>query len=92
MTRKAIHIWVSGKVQGVYFRASTSKKAQKLNLSGWVRNLEDNRVEIFAQGQEEALDQFLLWCKKGPVLAKVNDVKQVEAEIDQEIGAFEVLR
>ncbi len=55
MTRKAMHIWVSGKVQGVYFRASTVKKAQKLNLSGWVKNLDDSRVEIFAQGQEEDL-------------------------------------
>ncbi len=92
MTRKALHLWVSGKVQGVYFRASTAKKAQKLNLTGWVKNLEDSRVEIFAQGDEESLQEFVLWCHKGPVLAKVNELKEVAAQVDQEIGAFEVLR
>ena len=92
MAVQAKHIWVSGKVQGVYFRASTAKKAHKLNLSGWVRNLGDARVEVFAQGGEESLMQLLLWCKKGPVLAKVSEVKHEVAALDHELSGFEVLR
>lgn len=90
--QKALQIWVSGKVQGVYFRGSTAKQARKLNLTGWVKNLADTRVEIFAQGNDESLDELLAWCKKGPVLAKVDEVTQKLAEIDYEIGEFEVLR
>jgi len=92
LANEAVHIWVSGKVQGVYFRASTAKKAQKLNLCGWVQNLPDNRVEILAQGEAESLRQLLLWCQKGPVLAKVSEITQQVASFDHELSGFEVRR
>ncbi len=92
MAETALHIWVSGKVQGVYFRGSTAKKANKLALSGWVKNLTDGRVEILAQGSQQSLDALLMWCGHGPVLAKVNEVKHELAQIDQKLPAFEVLR
>ena len=92
MTETALHIWVSGKVQGVYFRASTAKKAKKLDLSGWVKNLTDGRVEILAQGSEQSLDALLQWCDHGPMLAKVNEVKHEKLQVEQEHAPFEVLR
>ncbi len=92
MEQEALHIWVTGKVQGVYFRASTVKKAKKLNLAGWVKNLPDGRVEVLAQGDSYSLNQLLLWCQKGPVLAKVSNIERALATFDQEITGFEVLR
>ncbi len=92
LEQEALHIWVTGKVQGVYFRASTAKKALKLNLAGWVKNLPDGRVELLAQGDSYSLNQLLLWCQKGPVLAKVSNIERKLATFDQEITGFEVLR
>ncbi len=88
----AINIWVSGKVQGVYFRASTAKQANKLKLKGWVKNLPDARVEIHAQGEDASLQQLLQWCQKGPILAKVSDVSQRLANFDEHLSTFEVRR
>ncbi len=88
----AIHIFVTGKVQGVYFRASTAKQANKLKLQGWVKNLPDARVEIHAQGADASLQQLLQWCQKGPMLAKVSDVSQQLANFDEQLCTFEVRR
>lgn len=65
--------FVSGKVQGVWFRASAKTQAEQLNISGWARNLTDGRVEVFACGAEEQLEMFYDWLKMGPPLAKVNE-------------------
>lgn len=89
-TDKALHILVEGKVQGVYYRASTAKKAQSLGLTGWVRNLADGRVEIHAQGTAGALEQLVQWCQKGPVLAKVSGLHHELAVLDQKMTDFEV--
>ena len=91
-TVQAIKVQVEGKVQGVYFRASTAKKATSLGLLGWVRNLENGRVELLAQGTPEALDQLLQWCQKGPVLARVVNVYHELASLDRELCEFNVLR
>jgi acylphosphatase len=91
-TVQAIKVQVEGKVQGVYFRASTAKKATSLGLLGWVRNLENGRVELLAQGTPEALEQLLLWCQKGPVLARVVNVYHELATLDRELCEFNVLR
>jgi len=92
MDQQAIHAWISGKVQGVYYRASTAKRAKALALTGWVKNLEDGRVELFAQGPEVQLDKLLTWCEHGPVLAKVASVDKQIAELDQQLVGFEVRR
>ena len=68
------HIFVSGRVQGVGYRRFAQKKAESLSLQGWVRNLYDGRVEVFAAGAEEALDQFCEDLKKGPSFSSVLDV------------------
>ena len=89
---QAFHLFISGKVQGVYYRASTAKRAQALGLHGWVRNLEDGRVEVHAQGTVECLDQLLAWCEKGPMLAKVSDIDCTLAQVDEKLAQFEVKR
>lgn len=66
---------VSGRVQGVFFRAHTQRKARDLDLSGWVRNLFDGRVELVAEGEEEKIATFLEWVKVGPPLAQVENVE-----------------
>lgn len=71
---KAMRVLVSGTVQGVFFRASTLQQALDLNLKGWVRNLEDGRVECKAIGLESNLLTLLHWMGKGPIKAKVERV------------------
>lgn len=70
-----IHLKISGRVQGVFFRAHAQDKARQLGLKGWVRNTDAGDVEIVAQGEELKLAEFLDWCKKGPDSAEVIDVK-----------------
>ena len=71
---KAIRVLVSGTVQGVFFRRSTVQQAIDLGLKGWVRNLEDGRVECKALGAENDLLKLLHWMGKGPIQAKVERV------------------
>jgi acylphosphatase len=71
---KAMRVLVSGKVQGVFFRASTLQQAIDLEITGWVRNLEDGRVECKALGAESSLLTLLHWMGKGPIKAKVDRV------------------
>lgn len=71
---KAIHVLVSGVVQGVFYRKSTLQKATELELRGWVRNLEDGRVECIVCGHEDMLLVLLSWFGKGPINAKVERV------------------
>lgn len=68
-------ITISGKVQGVWFRASTEEKALELKLTGHVKNTPDGCVEILAQGSEEAINELLKWCAVGPEAAEPSDVK-----------------
>lgn len=65
---------ISGKVQGVWFRANTQKKAQQLGVSGWVRNLPDGSVEIKATAPTDSLNEFIAWLKIGPELARVDNI------------------
>lgn len=74
MSQYCFHIYVSGKVQGVWFRASTQEKARELKLTGYVKNLQDRRVEIFACGELKQLKLFEEWLYIGPPLASVVQV------------------
>jgi acylphosphatase len=69
-----IHIFVSGVVQGVGFRYSALRTADSLGLKGWVRNVEDGRVEILAEGGSKAIEALLKWCERGPSRAKVDTI------------------
>jgi len=70
-----VHALVSGRVQGVWFRQSTSAKAGELGVGGWVRNLPDGRVELLAEGSRTAVEALLTWAREGPPLAEVEDVE-----------------
>jgi len=83
-----IHCYVEGKVQGVWFRASTQEKALELGVTGWVQNLPDGRVEVLACGEKEKIAALHEWLKRGPELARVTDVSYEEL-LWQEHGKFE---
>lgn len=69
------HVFVSGKVQGVYYRASTRDAAEEHGVSGWVRNLDDGRVEAVFEGEQGAVDDMVDWCHDGSDRAQVDDVE-----------------
>ncbi|OGG96914.1 MAG: hypothetical protein A2508_09860 [Candidatus Lambdaproteobacteria bacterium RIFOXYD12_FULL_49_8] len=87
----ATKITVHGKVQGVFYRASAQKKAQDLGIVGWIQNLVEGTVEIFAQGSEAALIEFKAWCIEGPPQAKVSDLTSHEAETNPSLTSFQIL-
>ncbi|MFN4235281.1 MAG: acylphosphatase [Bacteroidia bacterium] len=91
MINKAYTIQVFGKVQGVYYRQSTRDKAHELDLKGTVQNLEDGSVLIHAEGDEQKIKELIAWCYKGPIMAKVSEVKATEAEL-KNYTSFEIIR
>ncbi len=76
-----LHFTISGRVQGVYYRGSTQKKAQELGISGWVRNRRDGAVELEGEGELVSLRSLYDWCKQGPPAAVVSsvEVKEIKA-------------
>ncbi len=78
--------YVSGRVQGVFFRDSTRRQARILGLSGWARNLPDGRVEVLACGEEQALAAMERWLWEGPPQAQVTDVVGGEVQCDVPAG------
>lgn len=85
----AARFLVSGKVQGVFFRASTREQALKLGLRGCARNLPDGRVEVLAEGDGSALDALQRWLQVGPAMARVESVERGNAgfgEVDEGFG------
>jgi len=72
---KRVHVFVSGRVQGVGFRWTTLDVARQLKITGWVRNLPDGRVEVMAEAEEEKLKQFIEFLRRGPRYAKVKGVE-----------------
>lgn len=85
----ARRISITGFVQGVFFRAHTEEKARELGLSGWVRNTENNGVEIHVEGPESAIKHLIDWCQEGPPSAKVEAV-HVEEVPDEKLESFEI--
>lgn len=72
---KSIHLIVSGKVQGVFFRDNTRKKAEELGIKGYAKNLQNGTVEIIVEGDEEKINELIDFIKKGPGIARVKDIK-----------------
>lgn len=87
---KRVHIFVSGRVQGVFFRAHTRDLALKLGLRGFVRNLPDGRVEVVAEGPEDRLEELINFCHHGPPLAHVTGVEVRWEEPTGEFPSFSV--
>lgn len=88
--KKQIHLFVSGRVQGVFYRASAQVHAKKLGLSGFAKNLPDGRVEIVAQGDRQTLDELVDWCRQGPADARVSDVQLTEEQIIAPMAGFDI--
>lgn len=89
--QQGLHCVVSGRVQGVCFRAETEAQARRLGLTGWVRNLPDGRVEVQAFGPAQALDELRTWLKKGPPMAHVLKL-DCEPVAYQEYNGFRIER
>jgi acylphosphatase len=90
MTMPAARFLVSGKVQGVFFRASTREQALKLGLRGYAKNLPDGRVEVLAEGDERALDALERWLHVGPPMARIESVERGDAEVGEVGEEFEI--
>ena len=86
----ALHAIVRGRVQGVYYRAFVSRNANSLGLTGYVRNLPDNCVEIAAEGEREQLQKFVEQLKQGPSGARVDDLKLSWTEHTGRYNGFSV--
>lgn len=82
-TRKRVHVRVSGRVQGVYYRASTRREALSLGVSGWVRNTRDGAVELEIEGPPGKIADLLAWCHVGPPAARVERVETHELPLAQ---------
>lgn len=91
MARICLHGYVSGKVQGVYYRQSTQEQADRLELDGWVRNLADGRVEVLVEGEEAPVRELAAWLEQGPAEAQVTGVEFQEQPL-QGITGFIVRR
>ena len=83
---KSIHFYVSGRVQGVFFRMKTKQQADLFGITGWVRNLADGRVEGVATGTAAVLEEFRHWLQQGPELARVLKVEWSETPPQQFSG------
>jgi len=86
MVQKRVHIFVNGRVQGVFFRQATKVIAIKNNVTGWIRNLDDGRVEILIEGDDKCIDSVIAWCDCGPANSRVDDI-QINNE--NYLGSFE---
>jgi len=86
-----VHVIVSGRVQGVFFRYETKKEALKRGVKGWVRNLPTGEVEAVFEGEKEDVEEMIKFCRKGPPLAKVKDVKVSWEEYKGEFEDFKII-
>lgn len=88
--RTRAHAYVSGDVQGVFFRDSARQRAEELGLSGWVRNLPDGRVEVLFEGSSKKVEEMVRWCEQGPPHARVESVDSEYGEAHGDLRGFEV--
>jgi acylphosphatase len=82
-------VWISGRVQGVFFRYRTAEIARSEGLAGWVRNLPDGRVEAVFEGPKEAVDRLVAWCRRGPEGAQVEEIR-AQPEEPEGLRGFEI--
>ena len=90
MSTVRAHVWVAGRVQGVWFRQSCADEARALGVAGWVRNLGDGRVEAVFEGPVAAVERMVSWCRQGPPRAVVTDVTIDRDEKPESLAGFGV--
>lgn len=88
--KKAVHLFISGAVQGVFFRRFVKDNADKHNVKGFVRNLEDGRVEVFLEGSQEDVDCMIAICEQGPASSKLRKFEEKEERF-QDFQDFKIL-
>lgn len=88
--KKSVRLYITGTVQGVFFRMFVKQEAERLNVKGFVRNLEDGRVEVFAEGDAEPVNKMIELCKKGPRHSQIRNV-EIKNERFQDLKGFKVL-
>ena len=89
---KVAHLKIQGIVQGVWYRAGTRDEADRLGVSGWVRNAPDGSVEAFVQGPAEVVDRLIEWCRRGPAGARVDRVDLSPAAAEPGLQGFSIHR
>ena len=90
MTKSCVHVIISGRVQGVWFRANTKNKAEQLGVTGWVRNTPDGKVEAVFEGEEKLVQEMIDWCQHGPPQAKVNGLEVKKLPPSDEFESFNI--
>lgn len=90
MKMARVHVHVSGRVQGVCFRMETKQAALERNLTGWVRNLPDGRVEALFEGPEHSTTSMVKWCAHGPMHAVVEDISIVPEPYSGQFDGFDI--
>ena len=90
MLKMRAHVWISGRVHGVFFRAYTRDVAQRAGIGGWVRNLRDGRVEAVFEGEENNVRKVIDWCRRGSPLSRVDDVEVIEEPYTGEFASFSI--
>ncbi|HTY43885.1 MAG TPA: acylphosphatase, partial [Patescibacteria group bacterium] len=88
--KKSVRLYISGTVQNVFFRAFVKENAEKYNVKGFIRNLEDGRIEVFLEGEIEEVDRMIELCKKGPKFSQIKNVEIKEEKL-QDFKDFKVL-
>lgn len=84
------HIYISGMVQGVFFRSNAKEKADELGIFGFMKNLPDGRVEAFFEGVEEKVQKMVRWCQQGPEIAKVEKTDVTWEDYTGEFSDFSI--
>lgn len=90
MSKRRVHLCVTGLVQGVYYRLTMQKTAALHGVTGWVRNLENGSVEAVIEGESENIGRIIEWCSRGPDEARVDDVELKEQEVTGEFTSFDI--
>ena len=89
--KKSVRLYITGSVQGIFFRQFVKDNAEKRNVRGFVRNLEDGRVEIFLEGAMDDVDSMISICKRGPQHSQIRSVEE-KPERFQDFKEFKILR
>jgi acylphosphatase len=88
--KKSVRVYITGTVQGIFFRMFVKQNAEKLDLKGFVRNLEDGRVEIFLEGDSKNVIKMIELCKKGPKHSQIRNI-EIKEEKFQDLKTFKIL-
>jgi len=92
MKKRRVHVWITGRVQGVFFRAYTRDAAQLIGVTGWVRNLPDGRVEAILEGEADKVEKMIEWCREGSPMSRVDRVEVLEEVYTGDFDRLEIAR